>query len=43
MVASQRPIYGAVPAALALPVGWGWLKLQARLKRDSRLDNLPGV
>ena len=43
MVASQRPIYGAVPAALVLPVGWGWLKLQARLKRDSRLDNLPGI
>jgi hypothetical protein len=26
-----------------LPVGWSWLKLQARLKRDSRIDQLPGV
>jgi hypothetical protein len=27
---------------LGLPVGLGWLKLQARLKRDGRLDQLPG-
>jgi hypothetical protein len=43
MVASQRPLYGAVPAALTLPVGWGWLKLQARLKREGRLDNFNGA
>jgi predicted unusual protein kinase regulating ubiquinone biosynthesis (AarF/ABC1/UbiB family) len=43
MVASQRPLYGAVPAALALPVGWGWLKLQAKLKREGRLDHLHGA
>jgi hypothetical protein len=32
-----------VPAALTLPVGWGWLKLQARLKREGRLDNFNGA
>jgi len=26
-----------------LPVGLGWLKLQGRLKRDLRLDKLPGA
>jgi hypothetical protein len=25
-----------------LPVGLGWLKVQAKLKRDGRLDHLPG-
>ena len=33
----------AIPLAAGLPVGLGWLKLQARLKRDGRLDQLPGV
>ena len=28
--------------ALGLPVGLGWLKLQGRLKRDGRIDQLPG-
>ena len=28
---------------LGLPVGLSWLKLQARLRRDSRIDQLPGV
>jgi hypothetical protein len=32
----------AVPLVLGVPVGLGWLKLQARLKRDGRLDQLPG-
>jgi hypothetical protein len=26
-----------------LPVGLSWLKLQARLRRDGRIDQLPGV
>jgi len=26
-----------------LPVSLSWLKLQARLRRDSRIDQLPGV
>jgi hypothetical protein len=28
--------------AIGLPVGLGWLKLQGRLKRDGRIDQLPG-
>jgi len=26
-----------------LPVGLSWLKLQGRLKREGRIDQLPGV
>jgi predicted unusual protein kinase regulating ubiquinone biosynthesis (AarF/ABC1/UbiB family) len=43
LAASSRPALVAVPAVLGLPIGWGWLKLQARLRRDSRIDQLPGV
>lgn len=43
LAASSRPALTAVPLLLGLPVGWGWLKLQARLKRDGRLDQMPGV
>jgi hypothetical protein len=32
----------AVPLVFGVPVGLGWLKLQARLKRDGRLEQLPG-
>jgi hypothetical protein len=32
-----------VPLLLGLPVGLGWLKLQARLKRDGRLEQLPAA
>jgi predicted unusual protein kinase regulating ubiquinone biosynthesis (AarF/ABC1/UbiB family) len=42
LAASSRPVLTVVPAVLGLPVGLGWLKLQARLKRDGRLDQLPG-
>ncbi len=42
LAASSRPALCAVPLVLGLPVGLGWLKLQARLKRDGRLDQLPG-
>jgi hypothetical protein len=42
LAASSRPALVAVPLALGLPVGLDWLKLQARLKRDGRLDQLPG-
>jgi hypothetical protein len=42
LAASSRPALTAVPLALGLPVGLGWLKLQARLKRDGRIDQLPG-
>ena len=43
LAASARPALVAVPLVAGLPVGWSWLKLQARLKRDSRIDQLPGV
>ncbi|QVL52773.1 MAG: AarF/ABC1/UbiB kinase family protein [Cyanobium sp. M30B3] len=43
LAASSRPALVAVPLALGLPVGLSWLKLQARLRRDSRIDQLPGV
>jgi predicted unusual protein kinase regulating ubiquinone biosynthesis (AarF/ABC1/UbiB family) len=43
LVASSRPALVAVPLVLGLPVGLSWLKLQARLRRDGRIDQLPGV
>jgi predicted unusual protein kinase regulating ubiquinone biosynthesis (AarF/ABC1/UbiB family) len=42
LAASSRPALTAVPLVLGLPVGLGWLKLQAKLKRDGRIDQLPG-
>ncbi len=42
LAASSRPALVAVPLVLGLPVGLSWLKLQSRLKRDGRLDQLPG-
>jgi predicted unusual protein kinase regulating ubiquinone biosynthesis (AarF/ABC1/UbiB family) len=43
LAASSRPALTAVPLVLGLPVGLGWLKLQARLKRDGRLEQLPAA
>ena len=43
LAASSRPALVAVPLVAGLPVGWSWLKLQARLRRDGRLDQIPGV
>jgi predicted unusual protein kinase regulating ubiquinone biosynthesis (AarF/ABC1/UbiB family) len=43
LAASSRPALVAVPLVLGLPVGLSWLKLQARLRRDGRIDQLPGV
>jgi predicted unusual protein kinase regulating ubiquinone biosynthesis (AarF/ABC1/UbiB family) len=42
LAASSRPALTAVPLVIGLPVGLGWLKLQAKLKRDGRIDQLPG-
>jgi predicted unusual protein kinase regulating ubiquinone biosynthesis (AarF/ABC1/UbiB family) len=42
LAASSRPALTVVPMVLGLPVGVGWLKLQAKLKRDGRIDQLPG-
>jgi len=41
-VGGPWPGLGLVPVAAALPVGVSWLKLQARLRRDSRLESLQG-
>jgi len=30
----------AIPLVATLPVGLSWLKLQAKLKRDGRLDQV---
>jgi predicted unusual protein kinase regulating ubiquinone biosynthesis (AarF/ABC1/UbiB family) len=43
LAASSRPVLVAVPLVLGAPVALTWLKLQARLKREGRLDQLPGV
>jgi predicted unusual protein kinase regulating ubiquinone biosynthesis (AarF/ABC1/UbiB family) len=42
LAASSRPALTAVPLVLGVPVALSWLKLQGRLKRDGRLDQLPG-
>ena len=40
LAASTRPVLTAVPIVLSAPVGLSWLKLQARLRRDGRIDRL---
>ena len=42
LAASARPVLTAVPLVLGVPVSFNWLKLQARLSRDSRLEKLQG-
>jgi predicted unusual protein kinase regulating ubiquinone biosynthesis (AarF/ABC1/UbiB family) len=42
LAAGPRPALTAIPLVLAAPVGWGWLKIQARLRRDGRIDQLAG-
>jgi predicted unusual protein kinase regulating ubiquinone biosynthesis (AarF/ABC1/UbiB family) len=37
------PALVAVPLVLAAPVALSWLKLQGRLRRDARLEKLPGT
>ena len=43
LAVSARPALVAVPLVLGAPVSLSWLKLQARLRRDGRLDQLPGM
>jgi predicted unusual protein kinase regulating ubiquinone biosynthesis (AarF/ABC1/UbiB family) len=43
LAASTRPALTAIPLVCGMPVGLSWLKLQARLRRDSRLEKLPGA
>ena len=40
--AGLRPAWAVVPAALACPVGFGWFRMQVRMRRDQRLEQLPG-
>jgi predicted unusual protein kinase regulating ubiquinone biosynthesis (AarF/ABC1/UbiB family) len=40
--ASASPALVAIPLVLALPVAGGWLKLQGRLQREGRLDQIQG-
>ena len=42
IAASARPIWALVPAVGTVPVGLGWLRMQLRLRRDQRLEHLPG-
>ena len=42
LAASSRPILTTIPLLFGVPVGVGWLKVQAKLKRDGRIDQLPG-
>ena len=42
LAASSRPALVAIPLVTALPLGVSWLKLQARLKRDTRIDRVAG-
>ena len=43
LAASARPLLAVAPLALGVPVGFSWLKLQTRLRRDLRLEKLPGA
>ena len=38
---SNRPILALVPLFAAFPIGIGWLKLQLKMKRESRIDKIP--
>ena len=40
--ASVRPLWSILPAAAAVPVGLGWFRMQVRMRRDQRLEQLPG-
>ena len=40
--ASSRPLWSILPAAATLPVGLGWFRMQMRIRRDQRLEQLPG-
>jgi predicted unusual protein kinase regulating ubiquinone biosynthesis (AarF/ABC1/UbiB family) len=40
--ASSSPLWSILPAAATLPVGLGWFRMQMRMRRDQRLEQLPG-
>jgi hypothetical protein len=39
----SQPALAAIPLVAGVPVGLGWIKLQGRLRRDARLEKLPGT
>ena len=41
LAVSARPALVLIPLLASLPVGLSWIKLQGRLKRDGRIDQLP--
>ena len=41
LAVSARPTLVVIPLLASLPVGLSWVKLQGRLKRDGRIDQLP--
>ena len=41
LAVSARPALVIIPLMASLPVGLSWIKLQGRLKRDGRIDQLP--
>ena len=41
LAVSARPAFVVIPLLASLPVGLSWVKLQGRLKRDGRIDQLP--
>ena len=40
--ASVRPVWAILPATATIPVGLGWLRMQLRMRREQRLEQLPG-
>ena len=40
--ASTQPFWSAVPVVAGVPVGLGWFRMQVKLKREQRLDQLQG-
>ena len=40
--ASARPLWAVLPATAAVPIGLGWFRMQVRMRRDQRLEQLPG-
>ncbi|CAK6696035.1 AarF/ABC1/UbiB kinase family protein [Synechococcus sp. CBW1107] len=43
LAASARPVLAVAPLIIGVPVGLSWLKLQTRLRRDIRIEKLPGA
>lgn len=40
--ASPRPLWAVLPVGAAVPVGLDWFRMQLRMRRDQRLEQLPG-